>query len=83
MVEESCTRSLYIDGYASSRGELIYNSRALTATSGLGQTGSDKQGIPEDRIVLAVDGAVVSGLSERSDECWAKNRLVRFSYSPN
>jgi outer membrane protein OmpA-like peptidoglycan-associated protein len=74
----------YVEGYASSRGELIYN-------LGLSQRRADwveqaliSKGIPENRIVLAVGwGQLYPVCPETTDECWSKNRLVRFSYSPN
>ncbi len=74
----------YIDGYASSRGELIYNLALSQRRADWVKQALISKGIPENRIVLAVGwGQLYPVCPERSDECWAKNRLVRFSYSPN
>ena len=74
----------YIEGYASSRGDLIYNlSLSQRRADWVKQTLISK-GIPENRIVLAVGwGQLYPVCPETNDECWTKNRLVRFSYSPN
>jgi outer membrane protein OmpA-like peptidoglycan-associated protein len=74
----------HIEGYASSWGELIYN-------RGLSSDGRDwvkqalgKQGHPENRIVADIGwGQLYPVCAELNDECCGKNRLVRFSYSPN
>jgi outer membrane protein OmpA-like peptidoglycan-associated protein len=74
----------YVDGYASSRGDWLYN-------LGLAQRRADwvkqilvGQGIAEDRIrVSAGFGELYPVCPETDDECWSKNRLVRFLYSPN
>jgi outer membrane protein OmpA-like peptidoglycan-associated protein len=83
-LKDHATDRFYIHGYASSRGELIYN-------LGLSQRRADwvkraliSKGIPENRIVLAIGwGQLYPVCPELNDECWSKNRLVRFSYSPN
>jgi outer membrane protein OmpA-like peptidoglycan-associated protein len=74
----------YIHGYASSRGELIYNlALSQRRANWVKQTLIDR-GIPESRIVIAVGwGQLYPICAELNDDCWAKNRRVRFSYSPN
>ncbi len=74
----------YIDGYASSRGELIYNLALSQRRADWVKQTLIAKGIPETRIVLAVGwGQLYPVCPETNDECWSKNRLVRFSYSPN
>jgi len=46
----------YIDGYASSRGELIYNLALSQRRADWVKQALISKGIPEGRIVLAVDG---------------------------
>jgi outer membrane protein OmpA-like peptidoglycan-associated protein len=74
----------YVEGYASSRGELIYNLALSQRRADWVKQALISKGIPEDRIVLAVGwGQLYPVCREMNDECWSKNRLVRFSYSPN
>lgn len=75
--------SFYVDGYASSRGELIYNLNLSQRRAEWVKQTLVNRGIPEDRIVLAVGwGQLYPVCAELTDECWSKNRLVRFTYSP-
>jgi outer membrane protein OmpA-like peptidoglycan-associated protein len=74
----------YIHGYASSRGDLIYNLALSQRRADWVKQALISKGIPENRIVLAVGwGQLYPVCPEENDECWTKNRLVRFSYSPN
>jgi|SRR5467141_2917034 len=74
----------YIQGFASSRGELIYNLALSQRRADWVKQALISKGIPENRIVLAVGwGQLYPVCPEMNDECWTKNRLVRFSYSPN
>jgi outer membrane protein OmpA-like peptidoglycan-associated protein len=74
----------YIEGYASSRGELIYNLALSQRRADWVKQALISKGIPENRIVLSVGwGQLYPVCPETNDECWSKNRLVRFSYSPN
>ena len=74
----------YVDGYASSRGDWLYN-------LGLSQRRADwvkqalvSRGIAESRIKVSVGwGESYPVCPESNNECWTKNRLVRFVYSPN
>jgi outer membrane protein OmpA-like peptidoglycan-associated protein len=74
----------YIEGYSSSRGELIYNLALSQRRANWVKETLVSKGIPENRIVLAVGwGQLYPVCPELNDECWSKNRLVRFSYSPD
>lgn len=74
----------YIQGYASSRGELTYNLALSQRRANWVKQTLISKGIPENRIVLAVGwGQLYPVCPETNDECWTKNRLVRLSYSPN
>jgi outer membrane protein OmpA-like peptidoglycan-associated protein len=83
-LKDHASDRFYIDGYASSRGELGYNlALAMRRADWVKQTLISK-GIPENRIVLAVGwGQLYPVCPELNDECWSKNRVVRFVYSPN
>jgi outer membrane protein OmpA-like peptidoglycan-associated protein len=74
----------YINGYASSRGDLVYNLALSQRRADWVKQALISKGIPENRIVLAVGwGQLYPVCPELNDECWSKNRRVRFSYSPN
>ena len=72
----------FISGYASSRGTLIYN---LVLSRNRAETVKRlviSKGIPESRIAMAVGwGQVYPVCVDLNDDCWAKNRIVRFEYS--
>src|SRR5271168_3668737 len=74
----------YIEGYASSRGDLGYNlSLSKRRADWVKQTLISK-GIGENRIVVARGGGRLYPVCpELNDECWSKNRVVRFAYAPN
>jgi outer membrane protein OmpA-like peptidoglycan-associated protein len=73
----------YIEGYASSRGELGYNLDLSRRRVEWVKQALIGKGIAENRIVLAVPwGQLYPVCAELNDECWSKNRLVRFVYSP-
>jgi outer membrane protein OmpA-like peptidoglycan-associated protein len=74
----------YINGFASSRGELIYNLALSQRRADWVKKALISKGIAENRIVLAVGwGQLYPVCPELNDSCWSKNRRVRFSYSPN
>jgi OmpA family len=74
----------YIEGYASSRGELGYNLDLSKRRADSVKQELISKGIPENRIVLAVPwGQLYPVCPELNDECWSKNRVVRFVYSPS
>ena len=74
----------YIDGYASSRGELIYNLALSQRRADWVKHALVSKGIAENRIVVAAGwGQLYPVCPELNDGCWSRNRLVRFAYSPN
>jgi outer membrane protein OmpA-like peptidoglycan-associated protein len=74
----------YIDGYASSRGELVYNLALSQRRAEWVRQALIQRGISDDRIKLAVGwGQLYPVCAELNDDCWSKNRLVRFMYVPN
>ena len=78
------TVRFYVDGYASSRGELIYNLNLSQRRAEWVKQALVSRGIPENRIVLTAGwGQLYPVCPELNDECWTRNRLVRFVYSPN
>lgn len=75
--------SFYIDGYSSSRGELIYNLVLSQKRADWVKHALISRGIPENRIRFAVGwGQLYPVCLELNDDCWSKNRLVRFTYAP-
>ena len=74
----------YIEGYASSRGELGYNLDLSKRRAAWVKQTLISKGIAENRIVLAVPwGQLLPVCPDLNDECWSKNRVVRFVYSPS
>jgi outer membrane protein OmpA-like peptidoglycan-associated protein len=73
----------YIEGYASSDGELGYNLNLSRQRADWVKQTLINKGIPEDRIVLAAPwGQLLPACPELNEDCWSKNRVVRFVYSP-
>jgi outer membrane protein OmpA-like peptidoglycan-associated protein len=74
----------YIEGYASSEGDLGYNLALSRRRADWVKQVLISKGIPENKIVLAVPwGQLFPACPEVNDECLGKNRLVRLVYSPN
>ena len=74
----------YIDGYASSRGDLVYNLALSQRRADWVAQALMSRGIAESRIRLATGwGQIYPVCPELNDDCWSKNRLVRFRYSPD
>lgn len=74
----------YIDGYASSRGGWLYNLRLAQRRADWVKQALVGRGIAENRIKVSAGwGELYPVCPETNDECWSKNRLVRFVYSPN
>ena len=74
----------YVDGYASSRGDWLYNLRLSQRRADWVKVALVSRGIAENRIKVSAGwGEVYPVCPEANDECWTKNRLVRFVYSPN
>jgi outer membrane protein OmpA-like peptidoglycan-associated protein len=83
-LKDHASDRFYIQGYASSRGEPIYNLLLSQRRANWVKQALISKGIPENRIVTAAGwGQMYPLCPELNDECWTKNRLVRFSYSPN
>ena len=74
----------FIDGYASVTGSVDYN---LTLSGQRAWWVSQvliRKGIAPDRIVLVVPwGKLYPACTEDTQECRAKNRVVRFTYRPD
>ena len=74
----------YVEGYASTTGTEAYNLRLSLQRAEWVKQLLIRKGIAENRIKLAVPwGESYPACLEDTDECHAKNRVVRFAYSPN
>lgn len=74
----------FIEGYASSTGTTAYNLRLSGYRADWVRQVLIKKGIAGDRILLAVPwGELYPACLEDTEECHAKNRVVRFAYQPN
>ena len=72
-----------INGYASSRGPLIYNLALSQRRADWVKGFMISRGIAENQIKIAAGwGELYPVCPERTDECWALNKRVRFRYSP-
>lgn len=70
-----------INGYASSRGTLIYNLILSQRRADWVKDFMISRGVAENRIKIAVGwGELYPVCPERTDECWALNKRVRFRY---
>jgi len=75
--------NFYIDGYSSKRGDQEYNLRLAQLRAEWVKQSLMKRGVSEDRIKLAVGwGELYPSCLDESDECLAKNKVVRFTYVP-
>ena len=73
-----------VDGYASSRGDWLYNLRLSQRRADWVKQALVSRGIDESRIkVTAGWGELYPVCPESNDDCWSKNRLVRIVYSPD
>ena len=73
----------YIEGYASSKGEPGYNLTLSKKRADWVKQALISKGIPENQILVAAGwGQFYPTCAELDDECWSKNRIVRFVYSP-
>jgi len=83
-LKDHASDRFYIEGYASSEGQLGYNLTLSRRRADWVKQTLISKGIPENRIVLAVPwGQLYPVCPELNNECWSKNRLVRLVYSPN
>jgi outer membrane protein OmpA-like peptidoglycan-associated protein len=74
----------FIEGYASSTGTEAYNLRLSGYRADWVREVLIRKGIAKDRILLAVPwGELYPACLEETEECHAKNRVVRFAYYPN
>jgi hypothetical protein len=74
----------FIEGYASATGSEAYNLKLSGQRAWWVRQVLIRKGIAEDRIVLAVPwGMLYPACLESTEECHAKNRVVRFAHSPN
>jgi outer membrane protein OmpA-like peptidoglycan-associated protein len=74
----------YIEGYASSKGAPVFNNLRLSTQRAdwVKQTLISK-GVPENQIVVSAGwGHTYPVCAEQDDDCWSRNRVVRFVYSP-
>jgi peptidoglycan-associated lipoprotein len=75
--------NFYIDGYASKRGDPDYNLKLAQLRAQWVKQSLIKRGVSEDRIKLAIGwGQYYPTCLEESDECLARNKVVRFTYVP-
>ncbi|HXY52746.1 MAG TPA: OmpA family protein [Terriglobales bacterium] len=73
----------YIDGYASSRGDLFYNLLLSQRRADWVKQTLLSRGVAKSQILVAAGwGQSYPVCPELNDECWSKNRLVRFVYAP-
>jgi outer membrane protein OmpA-like peptidoglycan-associated protein len=78
------TVRFYVDGYASSRGEQLYNLNLSQRRAEWVKQVLVNRGIPESRIRVAAGwGQLYPVCPELNDDCWSKNRLVRLVYAPD
>ena len=74
----------YIDGFASSRGDLIYNLALSQRRADWVKQVVVSRGIAENRIKVSTGwGELYPVCPEVNDECWSKNRMVRLQYAPD
>ena len=83
-LKDHASDRFYIEGYASSRGDLGYNLMLSKRRADWVKQTLISKGIAENRIVSAAGwGQLYPVCPELKDECWSKNRVVRLVYSPN
>jgi outer membrane protein OmpA-like peptidoglycan-associated protein len=74
----------FIEGYASATGSEAYNLNLSGRRASWVRQVLIRKGIAEDRILLAVPwGMLYPACLESTEECHARNRVVRFAHSPN
>src|SRR5215469_2237921 len=74
----------YVNGYASSEGDWLYNLGLAKRRADWVKQALISRGIAESRIKVSSGwGELYPVCPENNDECWGKNRIVRFIYSPN
>jgi len=74
----------FIEGYTSATGTEAYNLKLSGQRAWWVSQVLIRKGIAADRIVLVVPwGKLYPACLEDTEECHAKNRVVRFTYRPN
>jgi outer membrane protein OmpA-like peptidoglycan-associated protein len=74
----------FIEGYASATGSEAYNLKLSGQRAWWVRELLIRKGIPENQILLAVPwGMLYPASLEDTQECQAKNPVVRFAYHPN
>jgi outer membrane protein OmpA-like peptidoglycan-associated protein len=82
-LKDHASDRFYIEGYASSDGNLGYNLSLSRRRAEWVKQALISKGVAESRIVLATPwGQLYPTCAELDDSCWSKNRLVHFVYSP-
>jgi outer membrane protein OmpA-like peptidoglycan-associated protein len=83
-LKDHASDRFYIEGYASSRGDMDYNLALSQRRADWVKQTLISKGIAENRIVVAAGwGQLYPVCPELNAECWSKNRVVRFVYRPN
>ena len=83
-LKDNANARFFIEGYASSTGDYAYNLNLSLRRAEWIKEVLIRKGIAENRIKLAVPwGKSYPVCTEDTDECHAKNRVVRLVYSPN
>ena len=83
-LKDHANEHFYIEGYASSKGEPAFNNLRLSAQrADWIKHALISKGVPENQIVSAAGwGHTYPTCAELDDDCWSKNRIVRFVYAP-
>ncbi|HEY1994399.1 MAG TPA: OmpA family protein [Edaphobacter sp.] len=83
-LKDHASDHFYIEGYASSKGAPAFNNLRLSAQrADWVKQALISKGVPENQIVSAAGwGYTYPVCAELDDDCWSKNRIVRFVYSP-
>jgi len=83
-LKDHASQRFYIEGYASSDGNLGYNLSLSRRRAEWVKQALISKGIAESRIVMATPwGQLYPTCAELDESCWSKNRLVHFVYSPS
>ena len=83
-LKDHASDHFYIEGYASSQGAPAFNNLRLSAQrADWVKQALISKGVAENQIVLTSGwGYTYPVCAELDEECWSKNRIVRFVYSP-
>ncbi len=83
-LKDHASDHFYIEGYASSKGAPEFNNLRLSKQrADWVKQALISKGVPENQVVMTAGwGHTYPVCAEPDDECWSKNRIVRFVYSP-